>query len=295
MQANHQGIVKPIQLFGLGAHHGRRRRGHGLAGRTRHLGRNLVFGSGHIGGNATQVAQVVFEVHILSKPKGYCTQGKSRKGKILEEAKDFSFVPGPGQQRIIRSLRDTTHALYQYRQEQHRSQHTEQHAHRGHHSEFVETTEMRRKQRKEGGNRRKARQDKRFKHPALGCFQDFFQSRELAHQLLRSSQDMDRIVDTDTENNRRDKHRERVQLSIKERRKRKCRKAGVKHRSRYENRALHAPKEEYGEEDNKDQTNRKREYGIVRHFVHFLKAFISTFHRESGGYRVSLAAEISEQ
>ena len=109
---------------------------------------------------------------------------------------------------------------------------------------------MSRKQSEECSHRRKARQNKRFEHSALGRFKNFFQRGILTHHLLRRSQNMDGIVDTDTKDNGRHKNRERIQLAIEKRRKRKRRNTSVKHGKSHENRTFHASKEEHRKENN---------------------------------------------
>ena len=111
VQAHHQCIVEFVELFGLRTHHGGRCRRYRLTCSTRHLRRNLVLRGRYVRRDATQVTEIVFEVHILCKPNGNCTERKARKGRILEELEDFRLVPGLGQQGIFRSLRDSAYAL----------------------------------------------------------------------------------------------------------------------------------------------------------------------------------------
>ena len=92
-----------------------------------------------------------------------------------------------------------------------------------------------------------------------------------------------------------DKDRERVQLAIEEGRKRERRDAGVKHRRRDQDGALYAPEEDDRKEEDKDKAYAEREYGIVRHVVHFLEALVGALDRKAGGNRISLRAEIGKE
>ena len=290
MQAHHERIVKLVELRGV-ASHDRSRGGCGAVVYARHARIDsvllLLFGR-----YAAEVTQVVFEIHILGKPERYRTQREAGECRILEEAEDLRLVPGLGKQRIVRSLGNTAQALDKHREEKHGSEHTEQHTHRCHHAEFVESAEVGRQQREEGGDSREARQNEGLEHLLLRMFQNFFESRILVQELLRSSQDMDGIVDTDTQDNRCNKDRERVQLAVEEGRKRERRDTGVKHRGSNKDGALYAPEEDNREEEDKDKAYAEREDGIVRHVVHFLEAFVGSLDGEAGGNRVSLCAEI---
>ena len=293
MQTHHQGIVKHVELFGLASHDGRRSRS-GPVVRTRHARVDAVF-LFLFRRDTTQVAQVVFKVHILGKPERNGTERKACKSRVLEKATDFILVPGLGQQRVIGRLRDPPHALDKDRKHEHRGKHTEQYAHRRHHAELVEAAEVCRKQSEERGDSRETCKEERLEHLPLGRFQDFFQSRMLVQQLLRSAQNVNRVVDADAQNDGGDKHRERIQLSVEEGSKRKRREAGVQHRSSHQNRALHAPEEENREEDDEHQADAEREDGIVRHVIHFLEAFVSPFHRKARRHGICLGVEISKQ
>ena len=140
---------------------------------------------------------------------------------------------------------------------------------------------MSRKQSEESSHRRKARQNKRLEHSALSRFKDLFQRGILTHHLLRRSQNMDGIVDTDTKNNGRHENRERIQFAVEKCRKRKRRNTSVKHGESHENRTFHASKEEHRKENNQDKAYTEGEYGIVRHFIHFLEAFVSSIHSKA--------------
>ena len=294
MQANHQRVIKQVELFGLTAHHccGSRRC---ATIRTGYAGSDAVALVVLFRRHAAQVTQVVFEVYILSKPDGNRTEGKPRKGRILEELEDFRLVPRLGQQAIFGSLRDTAHALDKHREHEHRGEHTEQHARGSNHAEFIETPEVSGKQREERGNRRETCEKKRLEHLALCGLEHLLESRVLVHEFLRCPENVYRVVNSDTQDNGCDKDGERVELSVDERRKRERRDTGVEHGGRHKNRALHAAEENHREEDDQHEAYAEGEYGIVRHVVHFLEAFVRAFHGESCGNGVSLAVEICEK
>ena len=123
----------------------------------------------------------MFKINVLSEPKRNDSEGETCKGGILEETQDFRFVPRLWQQRVIGSLRDTAHALDEYRKYKDRGEHAEQHAHRGYHAKFIETAEVGRQKCKECCNGGKACKHKRLKHFALSSFQDFFEGGVRAH------------------------------------------------------------------------------------------------------------------
>ena len=154
---------------------------------------------------------------------------------------------------------------------------------------------MSRQKREERSYRRKACENKRLEHPLLGIFKNFFESCKLVQKLLRSSQNVDGIVDAYTENNGSHKDRKRIELSVEKSRKRKRRDACVKHRARHENRAFDAPEEEHRKEYDKDKAYAKGENGIVRHFIDFLEAFVSSFDRETRRNRIFFVAKVSNQ
>ena len=123
-------------------------------------------------------------------------------------------------------------------------------------------------------------------------FQHLFESRILVEELLSSPQNMNRIVDSNSQNDRSDKHRKRIELSIEKRRKSKGRNASVKHRCGHKDRAFNTPEEERGQQKDQNETDAKRENTVVRHIVHFLQTFVSSFHSKTRRNRIFFAVKI---